>query len=204
MLLEVNNLSVRYSGFTLKPLSFSLDKGEILAVIGESGSGKTTLAKGITRLLGDEANLSGQVLLDGKDLAVLPERELRKLRMEEFSIAFQSSVQYLNPTLTLRKHLEEILDRRYDRNQQEEIMQGLMTEVGLEVSDLDRYPRELSGGMAQKFLLTSAVALRPKFVVLDEPTSSLDATSGDEVTIAILVKIFNNIPMIEPNVSKFD
>ena len=180
MLLEVNNLSVRYSGFTLKPLSFSLDKGEILAVIGESGSGKTTLAKGITRLLGDEANLSGQVLLDGKDLAVLPERELRKLRMEEFSIAFQSSVQYLNPTLTLRKHLEEILDRRYDRNQQEEIMQGLMTEVGLEVSDLDRYPRELSGGMAQKFLLTSAVALRPKFVVLDEPTSSLDATSGDE------------------------
>ena len=180
MLFEVNNLSVRYSDFTLKPVSFQLDRGEILAVIGESGSGKTTLAKAVTCLLDPKARVSGTVTLDQWELTDLPERELRKLRMTEFSIAFQNSAQFLNPTMTLRKHLEEILDRKYPRRQQNPIMQALMEEVGLDARDLDRYPRELSGGMAQKFLLASAVALRPKLVLLDEPTSSLDAASGEE------------------------
>lgn len=180
MLFEVNNLSVRYSDFTLKPVSFQLDQGEILAVIGESGSGKTTLAKAVTCLLEIDASVSGTVKLGQRELTALPERELRKLRMSEFSIAFQNSVQFLNPTMTLRKHLEEILDRKYPRSQQDAIMQTLMEEVGLAERDLDRYPRELSGGMAQKFLLASAVALRPKLVLLDEPTSSLDAASGED------------------------
>lgn len=180
MLFKVNNLSVRYSDFTLKPVSFQLDQGEILAVIGESGSGKTTLAKAVTCLLDGEASVSGTVTLGQWELTALPERELRKLRMSEFAIAFQNSAQFLNPTMTLRKHLEEILDRKCPRSQQNVIMRALMEEVGLEEGDLNRYPRELSGGMAQKFLLASAVALRPKLVLLDEPTSSLDAASGEE------------------------
>ena len=180
MLFTVNDLSVQYSDFTLKPVSFQLDQGEILAVIGESGSGKTTLAKAITCLLDGDAKVSGTVTLGQWELTALPERELRKLRMSEFAIAFQNSTQFLNPTMTLRKHLEEILDRKYPRSQHQDLMRMLMEEVGLDVRDLERYPRELSGGMAQKFLLASAVALRPGLVLLDEPTSSLDAASGEE------------------------
>ena len=180
MLLEVNELSVQYSDFILKPVSFQLDQGEILAVIGESGSGKTTLARAVTCLLDERASVSGSVKLGQWELTALSERELRKLRMSEFAIAFQNSVQYLNPTLTLHKHLEEILDRKYPRSHQDAVMRTLMESVGLNEQDLNRYPRELSGGMAQKFLLASAVALQPKLVLLDEPTSSLDAASGEE------------------------
>jgi peptide/nickel transport system ATP-binding protein len=82
--------------------------------------------------------------------------------------------------LTLEQHLREILDRKIERKNQRAYMEMLMGEVGLLPDDLERYPRELSGGMAQKFLLASAVALHPQFVVLDEPTSSLDHNSGAE------------------------
>lgn len=181
MLLNIKDLNVEYPGFHMHPLSFCLDEGEILAVIGESGSGKTTLAKAITCLLPEKTMVSGTVELDGHELIGMPERKRKLLRMNTFSIAFQSSVQYLNPTLSLAQHLQEILDRKIDRKNQRSYMEMLMQEAGLLPEDLDRYPGELSGGMAQKFLLASAVALRPKLVVLDEPTSSLDQNSGTEL-----------------------
>ena len=180
VLLNVKELSVEYPGFHMHPVSFQVHEGEILAVIGESGSGKTTLARAITCLLPDNAVVSGAVELDGQELIGMPERKRKQLRMSTFSIAFQSSVQYLNPTLTLAQHLQEILDRKTERKNQRAYMEMLMEEVGLLPEDLGRYPRELSGGMAQKFLLASAVALRPRLVVLDEPTSSLDQNSGAE------------------------
>jgi peptide/nickel transport system ATP-binding protein len=180
VLLNVKDLSVEYPGFHMHPLSFQMEKGEILAVIGESGSGKTTLARAVTCLLPENADVSGTVELDGQELIGMPERKRKLLRMSTFSIAFQSSAQYLNPTLTLEQHLREILDRKIERKNQRAYMEMLMGEVGLLPDDLERYPRELSGGMAQKFLLASAVALHPQFVVLDEPTSSLDHNSGAE------------------------
>lgn len=180
MLLNVEDLSVQYPGFDLHPVSFQMDEGEILAVIGESGSGKTTLARAITCLLPEDSVVSGIVTLDGEELIGMPEKKRKLLRMNTFSIAFQNSVQYLNPTMTLAQHLQEILDRKIDRKEQFSYMELLMQEVGLSSEDLRRYPRELSGGMVQKFLLASAVALRPKLVILDEPTSSLDRTSGAE------------------------
>ncbi len=186
MLLNVENLMVEYPGFSLHPLSLHLDEGEILTVIGESGSGKTTLAKAIACLQNEEARVSGSVVLKGQELLTMPERERKKLRMTAFSIAFQNSVQYLNPTMTLRAHLQEILDREYPRRRQDGVMKMLMEEVGLTYEDLSRYPRELSGGMAQKFLLANAVALRPGLVILDEPTGAVDKTSAEELMQLIL------------------
>lgn len=180
MLLDVKDLAVEYAAFHLHPVSFQMEEGEILAVIGESGSGKTTLAKGISCLLGQEAQVTGQVWLEGQELVAMPEAQRKKLRMTQLSIAFQNSVEYLNPSLTLEQQLAEILKGRIDRKEQRAYMAQLMEQVGLEAGDLGRYPRELSGGMAQKFLLASAVALRPRLVILDEPTSSLDAESTGE------------------------
>lgn len=185
MLLEVKEFSVEYPGFHLHPISFQMEEGEILAIIGESGSGKTTLARGLTCLLPEEAVAEGQVLLSGQELLSMTEKKRKPLRMREFAMAFQGSAPYLNPSMTLRAQLGEVLDLEMPRKEQEGYMHRLMEEVGLSPNDLSRYPRELSGGMAQKFMLACAVALRPKLVVLDEPTSALDVHSAAELTALI-------------------
>ena len=110
----------------------------------------------------------------------MPEKKRKPLRMREFSMAFQGSAPYLNPSMTLCAQLQEILDMEIPRKEQDTYMHHLMEEVGLSPQDLPRYPRELSGGMAQKFMLACAVALRPALVVLDEPTSALDVHSAAE------------------------
>ncbi len=184
-LLNVHEFSAEYPGFHLHPLSFTMEEGEILAVIGESGSGKTTLAKGLTCLLPEEAETFGQVLFKGQDLPAMSEKKRKALRMQEFSMTFQNSAPYLNPSLTLYKQLQEVLDLKLPRKEQDAYMVSLMEEVGLSKEDLRRYPRELSGGMAQRFLLGCAVALRPSLVVLDEPTNALDVHAAGEITALI-------------------
>ena len=113
MLLEVNNLSVSYPEFTLHPVSFALDAGEMLTIVGESGSGKTTLARAIACLSEPEAQVSGQVYLNGRELLAMDERARRPLRMKEFALSFQNSAEWLNPSLTLAEHLREVLCRAY-------------------------------------------------------------------------------------------
>ena len=176
-LLEVRSLSVSYRRFSLHPLSFTMERGEIAAVVGESGSGKTTLLKGLAALTGEEARVEGQVLLEGTDFLALPERRRKALRMSTLAVAFQNSAAWLNPAAALREQLGELLGRRYPPAEHPERMRALLEEVGMEEADLGRYPRELSGGMVQKFLLASAIALDPALVLLDEPTSALDAAS---------------------------
>ena len=178
-MLKVNNLSVEYKEFTLHPISFTMKKGEILSIIGESGSGKTTIAKAISCLMDKNIHVSGEVFLNGSELLSTKEEQRRNLRMTEFSIVFQNSIELLNPTMTLQNQLKEILIKVYDKSEIKERMVSLMDTVGLCKDDLKRYPRELSGGMAQKFMIASAIALNPKLIIMDEPTSALDAVSRD-------------------------
>ena len=188
-LLEVRELSVSYPEFSLHPLSFSMEAGEILAVVGESGSGKTTLLKGLSCLWEEGVKVSGQVLLEGRELLGMREEQRRQLRMKDFAVAFQNSTAWLNPSMTLREQLKEVLHRGYPTRELPGRMRELMETVGLSPEDLGRYPRELSGGMAQRYLLASAIALEPKLVLLDEPTSSLDVAARD--AFAELVKKLN-------------
>lgn len=179
-LLQVNEMSVAYQTFSVHPLTFHVNEGEILSVIGESGSGKTTVAKAIACVLGEEARVQGEVVIDGHSVLDMMEMERRKLRMSTFAIVFQNSSSWLNPTLTLKAHLKEVLKRKYKGNAVKEKMKDLMLQVGLDISDLERYPRELSGGMVQRFMIANALALSPKFVILDEPTSALDIASTEQ------------------------
>ena len=188
-LLEVKNLSLSYPEFSLHPLSFSLDYGEILALVGESGSGKTTLLKGLSCLWEEGVKVSGQVLLEGRELLGMREEQRRQLRMRSFAVAFQNSTAWLNPSMTLREQLKEVLRRGYPTRELPGRMRELMETVGLSPEDLGRYPRELSGGMAQRFLLATAIALEPRLVLLDEPTSSLDVAARN--AFADLVKRLN-------------
>ena len=186
-ILKVNKLSVKYPEFTLHPISFTMGKGEILSIIGESGSGKTTIAKAITCIMDKEIPVTGEIFIDGKELLSMKESDRKSLRMTEFSIVFQNSLEWLNPSMTLEEQLKEILikeaqysysSRRKLKEMQKKMVE-LMEVVGLCKDDLKRYPRELSGGMSQKFMIASAIALKPKIIIMDEPTSSLDIASRD-------------------------
>ena len=173
-MLKVNNLSVEYKEFTLHPISFTMKNGEILSIIGESGSGKTTIAKAISCLMDKKIPITGEVYLNGNELLAMKNEERRKLRMREFSIVLQNSIELLNPSMTLENQLKEILIKVYDKSEIKERMNHLMNRVGLCNDDLKRYPKELSGGMAQKFMIASSIALNPKLIIMDEPTSALD------------------------------
>ena len=154
-------------------------RGEILSIIGESGSGKTTIAKAVSCLMDKEIPVSGEVYIGGSELLSMNEVDRKNLRMTEFSIVFQNSLEWLNPSMTLEGQLKEILSKAYDKKQMADKMISLMEVVGLCKEDLKRYPRELSGGMSQKFMIASAIALNPKLVIMDEPTSALDISSRE-------------------------
>ena len=125
-ILKVNNLSVEYPEFILHPISFTMEKGEILSIIGESGSGKTTIAKAITCIIDKEVPVTGEVFIDGKELLSMKEVDRKSLRMAEFSIVFQNSLEWLNPSMTLEEQLKEILikkagDSYYNRSKYKKI-----------------------------------------------------------------------------------
>ena len=180
-LLQVEGLTVRYPGFTLRAASLSVAAGESVAILGESGSGKTTLARAIAGLIGPAGEVSGRVLLDGRDWTAMPERARKPLRMAELAICFQNSAEWLNPALNLAEQLAEILGKRYPRREHAARAAARMERVGLRAEDLARYPRELSGGMVQRFMLACALALEPKLILLDEPTSALDYRARGEM-----------------------
>ena len=179
-ILEIENLSVKYDNFSLKNISYQMENNSITTVIGESGSGKTTLVKAISAYIAE--GITGKIKIDGIDLLSLSERELSRLRSRLFSVVLQNSAESLNPTMTVYEHIEEILKKECkDRKKNRERIYELIATVGLKQNDLNLYPRELSGGMIQKLSIAVAIALEPKLVIMDEPTSSLDASSNDNI-----------------------
>ncbi|MDR2295929.1 MAG: ATP-binding cassette domain-containing protein [Clostridiales Family XIII bacterium] len=181
--LRVENLRVSFpkSKFVLHEISFDLRPGEILAVIGESGSGKSTFLKAVTRLSDADAEVSGEVLLNGVSLSKEKEESLRRRRFVDYSVVFQNSGEYLNPMLTLGEMLTEVLRKKHGRQESESMAAALMESVGLSVEDLGKRPSKISGGMVQRFQIAAAMALSPSLVVLDEPTSSQDYAARGEL-----------------------
>ncbi len=181
-ILELFDVSVKYSDFILRPINYKMLRNTILTVIGESGSGKTTLLRAISYSLDGKGEFFGSVNIDGITVSSLNEKKRKALRSKIFSVVLQNSTDTLNPTMTLFEHLSEIL-KKEDKNTEnnKSRMYELMQEVGLCIDDLRRYPKELSGGMLQKFCIACAIALRPKIILMDEPTSSLDVESKNNI-----------------------
>jgi oligopeptide/dipeptide ABC transporter ATP-binding protein len=185
-IVSVRNLSVRYRTkesrvHAVENVSFDLERGKILSLIGESGSGKTTAGMSILRLLPQEAEvLSGQVLFGGVDLLALEDRHLRPIRGRRIAMIFQDPVAGLNPVLTVGSQVAEMLTSHLDikKKEAERRVLDILYEVGL--SDPQRvakaYPFQLSGGMCQRVMIGIATALDPEVIIADEPTSALDVT----------------------------
>lgn len=155
-------------------VSFKIERGRTMGVVGESGCGKSTLGRTIIHLL---ESTDGQIFFDGKDVTHLNGKELKKLR-EDVQIIFQDPYSSLNPRITVKEIIQEplILSKRYNKVQLEEETDRIMDLVGIEQRLRLAYPHELDGGRRQRVGIGRALALKPKFIVCDEPVSALDVS----------------------------
>ena len=185
-LLSVKNLSVKIDNKAiLKNISFDIKRGEIFALLGESGSGKSMTAAAITKLLPDHSKMNGRILLENSDIANYSDNEMCHIRGSQISMIFQEPMTALNPLQTIGNQISETLRVHKSINRpmaDEAAMEGL-TRVGLntDIISPDRFPHELSGGQRQRVMIAMAVALEPKLVIADEPTTALDVKTQSEI-----------------------
>jgi peptide/nickel transport system ATP-binding protein len=184
-LLEVQDLSVRFDTddgtvHAVDGLSFSLDKGQVLGVVGESGCGKSVSVMSLLRLLPDTAHVTGSAVFDGVDLLAAPLSHLRRVRGREIAFVFQEPMTSLNPAFRIGNQIGEVLRRHLGLGRSDARKRAieLLDLVRIPAPDrrVDEYPHQLSGGMRQRVMIAMALACDPKVLIADEPTTALDVT----------------------------
>ncbi len=181
-LLEVSHLKTYFNTSrglyrAIDDVSFHLDYGEALGLVGESGCGKTTCALSITRLLPSGGKIiSGEIRLEGRDLVSLNDEEIRQRRWKDVSIIFQGAMNALNPVMKVGDQIAEaiILHEKLDRRAALARAGELFELVEMPAERINNYPHEFSGGMKQRAMIAIALACEPKIIIGDEPTTALD------------------------------
>lgn len=199
-LLKINNLCLSISSDNeseiLKNINFSLKESEILSLIGESGSGKSLTALSIIRLLENNCRVtSGDIIFNNKNLLSLEERSMRIIRRNDISMIFQEPMRSLNPVMSIADQLEESYKNENKKDIKNKIVENLIS-VG--INDAERvmslFPHQLSGGMKQRIMIAMAIACKPKLLIADEPTTSLDVTIQKQV-LDLLLKLKDDLNM---------
>ena len=188
--LDVENLEITYrvrgrGSRVVRDVSFQVGRGESFGLVGESGCGKSTIALGIVRYLARNGNVTGgKVEIDGRDVLAMNAAELRKLRQSTVSMVYQEPGRALNPTLKVGRQVAEVFElagapkaQALDRSQEMLEKVRISNPAGV----MNRYPHQLSGGMLQRVVIGMALASEPALLILDEPTTALDATVEAEV-----------------------
>lgn len=188
-LLSVQDLRVEFMTPTgpvcaVDNVSFDIAPGEVLGLAGESGSGKSTVAMAIMRLLRPPAIITGgRVLFAGQDVLSMTEEQLRAFRWRKMALVFQSAMTALNPVLTIGEQIADpiIAHDGVTKAQAMERAAALLKLVNIDTSRLTSYPHQLSGGMRQRVVIAIAMALKPPFLIMDEPTTALDVVVQKEI-----------------------
>ena len=191
-LVEIENLRVKFntdSGVVnaVNGISFNIKKGETLALVGESGSGKSVTARGIIRLLANNAVLSNEtkITFDGKNINTYSEKEYQKIRGKKISMIFQEPMSSLNPIYTIENQISEVL-KIHDKYTNKELKAKCLellkqVQIPEPESRLSQYPHQLSGGQRQRIMIAIAIANNPDLLIADEPTTALDVTVQTEI-----------------------
>ncbi len=188
--LSVHDLVVHYhsEGKTVKAvngISFDLDKGQTIGLVGETGAGKTTIAKALMRILPVHSiqHTGGQVTLEGRELMSLPENEMQKLRGRAISMIFQDPMTALNPVKTVGDQIAEAvkIHSNVTKGQALERSIEMLKMVGISPDRAGEYPHQFSGGMKQRVVIAMALACDPQLLIADEPTTALDVTIQAQV-----------------------
>jgi oligopeptide/dipeptide ABC transporter ATP-binding protein len=180
--LQVRRLRVYYGTpgrpvRAVEDVSLEIGEGEVVGLVGESGCGKSTLGRGILGLLPEGARADGEVLYGGRNLVGLSPKELRRLRGPDLGLVFQEPMTRLNPLSRISEHFRETLKQHEPSLSDADIRRRSLEtlgRMGIPPTRFDQYPHEFSGGMRQRIMIALALVLRPKLLVADEPTTSLD------------------------------
>ena len=186
-LLEVKNLKTRFKTedgefYAVDDISFKVEAGKTLGIVGESGCGKSVTSLSIMRLIQNPGHIeAGQVLLDGKDILKISDKEMRKIRGQEMAMIFQEPMTSLNPVFTCGDQIMEVIQiHNKDISSQEAAERALemLKKVGIPSPErrFHEYPHQLSGGMRQRVMIAMSMSCNPRLLIADEPTTALDVT----------------------------
>jgi oligopeptide/dipeptide ABC transporter ATP-binding protein len=192
-ILEVSNLSVDYvldkgDVRAVDDVSFAVEPGEFLAIVGESGCGKSTLLFGVAQLLAPPAEVSaGTVVFKGNNLVGLTDKDLAAVRWRDMSVVMQSAMNALNPVKSIGGQFKDAL-KAHGKTDKEEIRERsaeVLRMVGIDPVHLRSYPHQLSGGMRQRSMIAMALLFTPELIIMDEPTSALDVVAQRALMVQI-------------------
>ncbi len=201
--LSVRDLTVEYTSggsviHAVNGVSFDLEKGRTLGLVGETGAGKTTIARSIMRVLPDPPAKvrGGEIFIEGRDILSISEPEMRKLRGYKISMIFQDPMTSLNPVMRIDDQIKEVILAHNKISEAEATVRALemLKMVGISADRANEYPHQFSGGMKQRVVIAIALACNPELLLADEPTTALDVTIQAQV-LDLIAELKKNLNM---------
>lgn len=188
MLLEVKNLQIKLKQNEkkiIKNSNFSMKKNTCLGILGESGSGKSITCKSLLNILNKNFDISGEIIFEGKNLLKLSQTEMREIRGKDICMIVQNPMTSFDPLYTMENQMTETFCEHLKISRKEAVSLAMEVLEKMKLKDipgiLKKYPHELSGGMLQRIMIAIAIALKPRLIIADEPTTAIDSLNQKDI-----------------------